>query len=193
MSGLCGWFNGELSASAGPQAIAAMAAPLNRLDASAVRSASADFGAVAVAGSDADVLQGSERIVAVWGTVRFADPDLDALARRQGVAHALSLGYDRRGSGILATVSGAFSLAILDRRSGEAMLATDRMGARPICYSLVAGKLVFGSTLDSISAFPGTLARIDRQAIYDYIYFHMVPAPRTIHAGSLRLLPGTLL
>src|SRR5262245_59494406 len=114
MSGLCGWFNGELAASAGPQAIAAMAAPLNRLAASAVLRASHGFTAVAVAGNDADVLQGSERIVAVWGTVRFADPVLDTLARRQGVAHALSLGYDRRGSGILATLSGAFSLAVMD-------------------------------------------------------------------------------
>ena len=193
MSGLCGWFDGERAGSAGPQAIASMAAPLNRFDGSTIRSAAAEFGAVAAAGADVDVFQARERIVAVWGNARFADADLGALARQHGVAHALSQGYDRRGSGILQALSGAFALAVLDRLSGEAMLATDRMGARPLCYSLVAGKLVFGSTLDSIDAFPGSQTQIDRQAIYDYIYFHMVPAPRTIHAGCRRLLPGSLL
>jgi len=34
---------------------------------------------------------------------------------------------------------------------------------------------------------------IDQQAIYDYVHFHMVPAPRTIHAGRQRLLPGSFL
>jgi len=170
-----------------------MAAPLNRFDGGTIRSAAAEFGAVAAAGADVDVFQARERIVAVWGNARFADADLGALARQHGVAHALSRGYDRRGSGILQALSGAFALAVLDRASGEAMLATDRMGARPLCYSLVAGKLVFGSTLDSIDAFPGSQTQIDRQAIYDYIYFHMVPAPRTIHAGCRRLLPGSLL
>ena len=170
-----------------------MAATLHRFDGSAVRSASTGFGAVAATGGGADVFQEGEWLVAVWGNARFADKDLAEHAKRYGVARALAQGYARRGSGVLTAISGACALAVLDGGRGEAILAIDRMGTRPLCYSVVADRLVFGSTLDAISAFPGSAAEIDRQAIYDYVYFHMVPGPRTIHAGRHRLLPGSFL
>jgi asparagine synthase (glutamine-hydrolysing) len=193
MSGLCGWFHSERAGFVDPGAIAAMAAQLNRFDGSTVNSASTDFGAVAAAGNNASIFQDGERLVAVWGHARFADADLAALARDQGAARALAYGYGSRRTSVLTTLSGACAFAILDGSSGEAMLAIDRMGTRPLCYGVVAGKLVFGSTLDAISAFPRSTPEINRQAIYHYVYFHMVPGPRTIHAGRHRLLPGSLL
>src|SRR5215471_10484025 len=189
MSGICGWFRADEGRAAGPQVIAAMAAPLARFDRNPARSASAGFGAVAASGRDADVFQTGERLVAVWGKPRFARPELAALAERDGVAHALARGYDRDGAGALAWTSGAYAVAVLNR-GGEAMLAVDRMGTQPICYCLVDGCLVFGSTLDAISAFPGSATEINPQAIYDYVHFHMVPGPETIYAGRHRLLPG---
>jgi asparagine synthase (glutamine-hydrolysing) len=192
MSGICGWFDPGRAGPASPQAIAAMAAPLQRFGGSAARTASTPFGAIAVAGGDSDLLQDGERLAAVWGKARFADAALAALAQRHGAAHALARGYERMGDGVLAAISGACAVAFLDGR-GEAMLAIDRMGTRPLSYCLVGRALVFGSTLDAISAFPGSDAGIDRQAIYDYVYFHMVPAPHTIHAGRHRLLPGSKL
>ncbi|MDH3314165.1 MAG: asparagine synthase C-terminal domain-containing protein [Betaproteobacteria bacterium] len=193
MSGLCGWFDPKRSGPADPQVIEAMAAPLNRFDGSAVRSASAGFGAVAAAGTDLDIFQDDHQLVAVWGRARFSDADLGALAQRDGMARAIAQGYARKGADVLTALAGTFALAILDGRGGEAVLAIDRMGTRPLCYCVAVGTLVFGSTLDSISAFPGSTAEIDQQAIYDYVYFHMVPGPRTIHVGRHRLLPGTFL
>ena len=38
-----------------------------------------------------------------------------------------------------------------------------------------------------------TEREVDPQALYDYVHFHMVPAPYTIHAGRHRLLPGSVL
>ena len=193
MSGLCGWFDRTRAGPADPQLIATMAAPLNRFDGSTVRSVSAGFGAVAAAGGDADVFEDEGRLVAVWGRMQFTDTEFAALAQRHGVARALSQGYARKGTDVLAALSGAFALAVLDGRGGEGVLAIDRMGTRPLCYSVAGDKLVFGSTLDAISAFPANTPEIDRQAIYDYVYFHMVPGPRTIHVGRHRLLPGSFL
>ncbi|HMH17978.1 MAG TPA: asparagine synthase-related protein [Burkholderiales bacterium] len=192
MSGLCGWFHSGHSGPAGPEVIAGMAATIKRFDGSTVHSVSTDFGAVAAAG-DASVFQDGERLVAVWGHARFADGGLAALAQRHGVAQALAQGYASRGTGVLAELSGACALAILGSRGDEAVLAIDRMGTRPLCYSVVRDALVFGSTLDAISVFPGSTAEINRQALYDYVYFHMVPGPHTIHAGRQRLLPGSFL
>ena len=190
MSGLCGWFG---AGDAGPGAIDAMAGALTRFDGGRARSAAVASGAIAAAGRDADVFQDAGWLAATWGKLRFADADLAALAERHGAAHALARGYGRSGAGILAGVSGAFAAAVLNRGSGEAMLAIDRIGTRPLCYAVFGNRLVFGSTLDAISAFPGSTAEIDHQALYDYVYFHMIPGPHTIHARRGRLLPGSLL
>src|SRR5215467_782227 len=124
MSGICGWFD-RAGGGATAQSVAAMAEPLTRFDGSVARTASAAFGAVAAAGSDADVFQDADRLVAVWGKLRFTDSELAALAGRHGAAHALAHGYEAKGSGVLPALSGEFALAIVDVRRGEALLAVD--------------------------------------------------------------------
>ena len=193
MTGLCGWFDPAGTDANAHQAIAAMAAVLSRFDGGAVRSAAAGSGAVAAAGNDADVFQSGTQLVAISGRARFIDADLAGLAQHQGIARALAEGYARRRTDVFALLSGEFALAIVDGATGEAVLAIDRIGIRPLCYAAAGDKLVFGSTLDAISAFPGIGSAINRQAIYDYVYFHMVPGPQTIYSGRQRLLPGTFL
>ena len=195
MSGLCGWFCRERTGPAGPEVLATMAAAINRFDGSAVRSAWTEFGAVAAGalGSDVDVYKDDEQLVTVWGHARFTDRKLAEIAQRDGVARALARGYARERTNVFASLSGSFALAILNGSSGEAVLAIDRMGTHPLCYRIAGDRLVFGSTLDAISAFPGISSQIDRQAIYNYVYFHMVPAPGTVLAGARRLLPGEYL
>lgn len=193
MSGLCGWICSEHGETVDPGAIGSMIEPLVRFDGRAARTAATDLAAVGVAGSVTDIFQDERQLVAVCGQARFADPELAALARDRGAAHALAQAFARKGTEALAGVSGHFSLAVLDGQRGEGILAIDRSGTHPLCYGVVAGSLVFGSTLDAIGAFPGAGADVDPQAIYDYVHFHMVPAPRTINAGRHRLLPGSLL
>lgn len=195
MSGLCGWYRRDPVGLAAPSAIAAMAAALNRFDGSAARIATTDFGSVAAvaAGTEADVYQNDKHLVAVWGRARFTDSGLADLAQRNGIALALAQGYARRHTDVFAALSGSFALAILDGGGGEAVLAIDRMGTHPLCYCFAAGALVFGSKLDAISQYPANTATTNRQAIFDYVHFHMVPGPQTIHDGRHRLLPGSYL
>jgi asparagine synthase (glutamine-hydrolysing) len=193
MSGICGWFAPSRSEGVDPAVIPAMAAALGRFDGATPQSARLAFGAVAVAGPGAELWQDEHTLAAVWGRARLADSGLAAYAERHGLASALAEGYAKKGADVLGALSGDFAAVVLDARSGEALLATDRMGARPVCYASVDGALVFGSTLDALAAYPSATSGIDQQAIYDYVYFHMVPAPRTIHAGVRRLHPGTFL
>ena len=195
MAGLCGWFDFEPAGSADPQVIARMGAAISRFDRSAVRSVGCDHGTVATAaaGGDADLYHDDGLVIAIWGRLRFTDEELAARAQRYGITRALAQGYAARGTKLLELLSGAFALAILDDRNGEALLAIDRMGMHPLCYALAGERLVFGSTLDAIRAFPSIGNQLNRQAIYDYVYFHMVPGPQTIHTGCHRLSPGSLL
>ncbi|HXU41232.1 MAG TPA: asparagine synthase-related protein [Burkholderiales bacterium] len=194
MSGICGWFDPDRRDAANGS-VEAMAAVLARFDASPVRAASASWGAVAVAGreTDADLYQDHERLVLVQGRARWSDERFAEAGRRDGFARSIAQGYAENGAEVLKRLAGSFSLAILDRASRKALLATDRMGTRSLCYSADARKLVFGSTLDAISAHPGSGGRIRRQAIYDYVHFHIIPSPGTVYLDRYRLAPGTFL
>jgi asparagine synthase (glutamine-hydrolysing) len=194
MSGICGWFEPGSGGSSNAE-ITAMAATLARFDASPVRTQSAPWGAVALAARDAngDVCQDGERLVVVWGRAHFADARLADSVRRQGLARAIVQAYAEQGAEILKLLAGSFSLAILDRAARKALLANDRMGTRSLCYSADARKLVFGSNLDAINAYSDTMGEIRRQAIYEYVYFHVIPGPETVYLDRRRLEPATFL
>lgn len=193
MGGLCGWSSGTRSDSAATQTIQAMTTAISRFDKRPAHIASISCGAVAALGDGAAVHEDAERIVAVWGSARFAAEELAALAERNSAAYALAEGFRRQGTAVFAGMSGSFVLAIVDRAKGETVLAIDRMGTRPLLYTSTAGMLAFASTLDAIRALPGAASEIDPQALYDYVYFHMVPAPRTAYRDCQRLLPGNFL
>jgi asparagine synthase (glutamine-hydrolysing) len=172
-----------------------MAAALARFDASPVRSESAPWGAVALAAGEpnGDLCRDGERLVVVCGQAWFSDARLSESARRRGLARAIGEGYAERGAEVLKLLAGSFSLAILDGAARKALLATDRMAARPLCHAAEERKLVFGSTLDAIGAYPGAMAQIRPQAIYEYFHFHVIPGPDTVYVGRSRLEPGTFL
>jgi len=50
--------------------------------------------------------------------------------------------------------------------------------------------VIFAANLDALAAHPLVAHRIDPQALYNYVYFHMVPGPGTIFDESRRLLAG---
>jgi asparagine synthase (glutamine-hydrolysing) len=172
-----------------------MAATLARFDASPVRSTAAAWGAVALAAreADGDLCRDGERLVVFCGRARFSDGRLAECARRHGIARALAEGYAEKGAEILRLLAGSFSLAVLDGAARKALLANDRMSTRSLSYSADARNLVFGSNLDAISAYPRSGDRIRRQAIYDYVHFHVIPAPETVYLDRSRLAPGTFL
>jgi asparagine synthase (glutamine-hydrolysing) len=193
MSGLCGWLRRPDEISNDKEVIERMGRVLGRKATAPMRAMSAAWGGVAASGvSDAAACGDPQRLAAVWGDLRFEDARLQGLARDRSPAEALSTGYGDKGPAILQEVQGSFALAVLGT-NGEALLAVDRMGTRPLCYTLVGDTLVFGSTLDEIDAYPGALRKVSQQALYDYVYFHVVPSPATIYEGRRRLLPGTYL
>ena len=68
---------------------------------------------------------------------------------------------------------------------------TDRFGVWPICWCLEENRLAFSDRADSV---PSSHPReVEPQALFDYLYFHMIPAPRTIYRGVQRLAPATRL
>ncbi len=86
---------------------------------------------------------------------------------------------------VLAGVGGSFALG-LDLEDGRTVLAVDRFAIETLCYRVVGNELRFASRADELAGD----AEIDPQAIYDYLYFHVIPAPRTIFKDVFRLPAG---
>ena len=127
---------------------------------------------------------------ALHGRPRFLDEELAFIARDRGPATALAHGWLRFGDQLPAMLAGSFALVVLEPLRKHAFLALDRAGSERLCYAHRNGQLVFGSSAQSVAAHPAAGREIDPQAIYDYLYFHTIPAPRSLYRGVHKLLPG---
>lgn len=94
--------------------------------------------------------------------------------------------YARHGVDAPQTVKGAFSVAIA-WPDGKMFCAVDRFSLHSLCYRVVDGELRVAERADELAGAEGD---IDPQALYDYLYFHMIPAPRTVFKDVFRLPAG---
>ena len=120
------------------------------------------------------------------GSPRFSDARLAALATAGDFAAAWRGALE--GSAIAAAqgVSGDFAVGLREP-GGRTFLAVDRFAIRTLCYRVDNGQLRFAARADELA---DADAEIDPQAIFDYLYFHVIPSPRTIYKGVFRLPPG---
>ena len=89
---------------------------------------------------------------------------------------------------------GMFAFALYDRNRDTLFLARDRLGVKPLYYSLLAdGTLVFGSELKSLMVHPGLRRDIDPCAVEEYFALGYVAEPRAIFAGTKKLPPAHVL
>ncbi len=130
------------------------------------------------------------------GNPRFTDARLARIAAEHGPAAAWRAALAEAGASaaaaaaVAAAVGGDFAVGLSDA-GGHGLLAVDRFAMRTLCWRIVDGKLHFAERADELAAL-APRAEIDPQAIYDYLYFHVVPSPRTIFQGVHRLPPAHL-
>ena len=192
MSGLCGYLHTVRQDDDGPgvaqRLLAAMSAPLGSHDSSEIRTMTdGPCGVAVAAGADSVSMHRQDGVLtAVWGR-----PTLDGCAKQ--LAYRLKQRWDQQGPQACAELAGPFAVCIVDGASGQVLLAVDRSGIHSISYQNVAQGLLFASSATALQAHPYADGTLDPQAIYNYLYFHMIPAPQTIYRGQQRLQPGEYL
>ncbi len=87
-------------------------------------------------------------------------------------------------------LEGMFALALYDHRSGEIILARDRLGKKPLYWSLTGETLLFGSELKALKLHPLFRSIINPDALAAYLMFDYVPGPASIWQGVNKLSPG---
>jgi asparagine synthase (glutamine-hydrolysing) len=131
--------------------------------------------------------------VALFGHPHWRPETPASITAAASLATGVAAAYRQHGAQILAWLGGDFALAVLDEQRREALLAIDRTGTRSLTYRCDAQGLSFATHLGAVRASTTQTPSLDSQALYDYVYFHIIPTPATIYQGISRLLPGQYL
>lgn len=99
--------------------------------------------------------------------------------------------WEEWGDACVTRFRGMFAFALWDRNRQVLFLARDRLGIKPLYYSLLSnGHFVFGSELKALKQHPALDRAIDSNAIEEYFALGYIPEPRSIYRGTSKLRPG---
>ena len=94
-----------------------------------------------------------------------------------------------KGADGLSELNGFFAFAFLDTETGDAIIARDPMGIKPLYYSLQDNGFLFGSGLNVVARLIPE-RNIDTNALALYFKFNYIPAPHTLYQEIQKLKPG---
>ncbi len=98
--------------------------------------------------------------------------------------------YEDHGPGCLSLLNGQFAMAVWDTRRRSLFLARDRLGIRPLFYTVRDGRMIFASEVKAILACPGVDAEIDPAALGQVFTFWSTLSPHTVFRGIVDIPPG---
>jgi len=107
----------------------------------------------------------------------------------EAIVHA----YEEYGLEVVEHLTGMFAFAIWDAPRRRLLLARDRLGIKPLYYTLDRGRVRFASEIKALLADETLERSINPQGLFDLIGYEFTPAPDTLFRGIHKLLPGCLL
>jgi len=88
---------------------------------------------------------------------------------------------------------GMFAIALWDAKKREMWLIRDRIGVKPLYYSIHHGRITFASEIKALLQDREQRRAVNEEAFYHYLSFLTTPAPHTLFAGIKKCPPATWL
>ena len=101
--------------------------------------------------------------------------------------------YEDHGIDFVTKLNGMFAIAIWDSNKNKLILARDRIGKKPLYYSISNDSIIFASEIKAILKYDKTKKDLDLRSLYHYLIFNYVPAPGSIYANIKKMMPATLM
>ncbi len=98
--------------------------------------------------------------------------------------------YETWGPPFLEKIRGMFSFAILNKIDESIFIARDRLGVKPLYYSIVANQFIFASELKCLLLNPKLEKKIDLESVDKYLTYRYVPGPKTMFKNIQKFPPG---
>src|SRR5271165_269783 len=124
--------------------------------------------------------------------------DLEALGHRRWktnhsdtevILHA----FEEWGIDCLHRFRGMFAIALWEAKTRRLWLIRDRIGVKPLYYSIHHGRITFASEIKALLQDPDQIRAVNEEALFHYLTFVSTPAPDTLFAGIRKLPPGSYL
>jgi asparagine synthase (glutamine-hydrolysing) len=101
--------------------------------------------------------------------------------------------FEQWGIDCLQKFRGMFAIALWDAKARTLWLIRDRIGIKPLYYSIHHGRITFASEIKALLQDPDQPRRLHEEAFYHYLSFLTTPAPQTLFDGIRKLAAGTWL
>lgn len=101
--------------------------------------------------------------------------------------------FEQWGIDCLGRFRGMFAIALWDDKKKELWLIRDRIGIKPLYYSILSGRINFASEIKALLEDPEQKRAVHEEAFYHYLSFLTTPAPQTLFVGIKKLSAGTWL
>ena len=89
----------------------------------------------------------------------------------------------------LKKINGFFAFAVYDKEEAVLFLARDRIGIKPLLYTIDEDRFIFGSEMKAILAY-GINKELNHEALLTYLQLNYIPHPQTILKGINKCPPG---
>ncbi len=110
----------------------------------------------------------------------------------EGDSEVILKAYAEWGEQCVERLHGMFAFAIVDLRDYSLFIARDRLGIKPLYYSLDDKRFAFASNMQALLASGHIDKSINPIGLHNQLTLHaVIPAPNTILYGIKKLAPGT--
>jgi asparagine synthase (glutamine-hydrolysing) len=110
--------------------------------------------------------------------------------KTQGDTEVIAHLYEDHGADCVRRLHGMFAFALWDRRREQLLLARDRVGKKPLLYTIRDGTLTFASELHALLQDDEIPREADPVALDRFLAFGYVPTPLTAIRGVRKLPPA---
>lgn len=98
--------------------------------------------------------------------------------------------YQEYGESSFERLNGIFAFALYDKKKRTLFLVRDHFGVKPLYYSNINGRLVFGSEIKTILVSGNFQREVDTSALTTFLTFRYNPSPQTLFKGIHKLSPS---
>lgn len=102
-------------------------------------------------------------------------------------------GYKKYGLEYIQKLIGMFAIVLIDKKSSMIHLVRDRIGIKPLFYSIGESELLFSSEIEAITKFPTFKKNINLQSVTSLLSLKYIPSPYTVYENIKKVPPGTII
>jgi asparagine synthase (glutamine-hydrolysing) len=99
--------------------------------------------------------------------------------------------FEEWGIDCLSRFRGMFAFGLWDARTRQLWLVRDRIGIKPLYYSIHHDRLAFASEIKALLEDPDQRRAIDEAALFHYLSFLTTPGPETLFDGIRKVRSAT--